>query len=173
MQSLDMRSITDEVISTLSRRMEDEGRMMKLARDIPSDISPIYGDRERILQVMDNLLANAYQYTQPGGTITIRMRKVNSFVQVDIQDTGIGIKPEEKERVFERFYRGDDPLIYATSGNGLGLSIVKKMVEMHGGRIWLESHGIPGLGSIFSFTLPIYNPENLPDLEKQSSVTKR
>jgi signal transduction histidine kinase len=113
---------------------------------------------------MDNLIANAYQYTKPGGTITIRMRKVDGEVQVDIQDNGMGVKPEEKERVFERFYRGDDPLIYATSGNGLGLSIVKKMVEMHGGKIWLESLGVPGMGSTFSFTLPVYDPDDLPDL---------
>jgi signal transduction histidine kinase len=74
---------------------------------------------------------------------------------VDITDTGIGIPLTEQDRVFERFYRGDNSLVLATSGTGLGLSIVQQLIHMHHGRIWLRSSGIPGEGSTFSFTLPI------------------
>jgi signal transduction histidine kinase len=77
-------------------------------------------------------------------------------VQVDVKDNGIGIQPEERNRVFERFYRGEDPLVLATSGTGLGLPIVQTLVEMHKGRIWFESIGVSGEGSTFSFTLPVY-----------------
>ncbi len=79
-------------------------------------------------------------------------------VQVDVSDSGIGIAPEDQERVFERFYRGEHPLVLATPGTGLGLSIVKQLVEMHNGRIWMKSKGIPGQGSTFSFTLPVNQP---------------
>jgi signal transduction histidine kinase len=77
---------------------------------------------------------------------------------VDVKDNGIGIQLEERHRVFERFYRGEDPLVLATSGTGLGLPIVQTLVEMHNGRIWFESSGVSGEGSTFSFTLPIYKP---------------
>ena len=80
-------------------------------------------------------------------------------IQVDIKDDGIGIAPEDQERVFERFFRGENPLVLATGGTGLGLSIVLQLVEMHHGRIWLESTGIPGEGSVFSFVLPLRQPE--------------
>ena len=77
-------------------------------------------------------------------------------VQVDVKDTGVGIPLEDQNRVFERFYRGEHPLVLQTPGTGLGLSIVKEIVEMHKGRIWMKSTGVPGDGSIFSFTLPVY-----------------
>jgi signal transduction histidine kinase len=80
-------------------------------------------------------------------------------VQVDIQDNGIGIQQKDQHRIFERFYRGEDPLVLATSGNGLGLAIAKTLVEMHHGRIWFYSSGVRGEGSIFSFTLPVYQIE--------------
>ena len=80
-------------------------------------------------------------------------------LQVDIKDTGLGINPADKERVFERFFRGESPLVLGVAGTGLGLSIVSNLVQMQNGRIWLESTGIPGEGSTFSFTLPVYHPE--------------
>jgi two-component system phosphate regulon sensor histidine kinase PhoR len=74
---------------------------------------------------------------------------------VDVEDTGVGIVREDQERIFERFYRGEHPLVLATPGTGLGLAIVKQLVEMHKGRIWVKSKGIAGQGTMFSFTLPI------------------
>jgi len=78
---------------------------------------------------------------------------------VDVRDSGIGVSNEQRERVFERFYRGENPMVLATPGTGLGLSVVKQLVEMHNGKIWLESTGIPGQGSTFSFTLPVPETE--------------
>ena len=86
----------------------------------------------------------------------MNIRPEQDDVQVDVQDSGIGIKVEDQGRVFERFYRGEHPLVLATPGTGLGLPIVRQLVEMHNGRIWMKSTGIPGEGSTFSFTLPIY-----------------
>jgi signal transduction histidine kinase len=103
-----------------------------------------------------SISGNAYNYTHSDGQINIRIHQEGDDVQVDVKDTGIGISPEEEKRIFERFYRGEDPLVLATAGNGLGLSITKQLIEMHHGRIWMESNGVPGDGSTFYFTLPIH-----------------
>jgi signal transduction histidine kinase len=82
-----------------------------------------------------------------------------NVVQVDVKDNGIGVSIEQQERVFERFFRGEDPLVLATPGTGLGLPIVKELVEMHHGKIWMHSTGIPGEGSTFSFTVLVEKNE--------------
>jgi signal transduction histidine kinase len=92
--------------------------------------------------------------------VTLKTRQYGAEVQIDVTDSGIGIPLEEQPHVFERFYRGENQLVLETSGTGLGLSIVQHLVGMHGGRIWLESSGVPGEGSTFSFTLPLYQPKD-------------
>jgi two-component system sensor histidine kinase VicK len=109
-----------------------------------------------VRQILDNLVDNAYHYTPANGQIQVRIHSENGEVQVDVSDTGVGISLEDQERVFERFFRGEHPLVLSTPGTGLGLPIVKQLVEMHHGRIWMTSKGIPGEGSIFSFTLPAH-----------------
>jgi len=159
LQPLDLRPLIDEAYAGVVRRLEDQHGRISFKHNLPANLPRVLGDRGRVLQMLDNLLTNAFQYTDEGGTVTIGMHQEGLEVQVDIQDTGIGIKPEDARRVFERFYRGSDPLVYAMPGNGLGLSIVKTMVEMHKGRIWFTSSGIPGEGSTFSFTLPVYQAD--------------
>lgn len=121
---------------------------------------PAYGDRDRVQQVLDNLVQNAYQYTPENGNIWVTAQVNGAEVQFNVQDDGIGIPHEDQPRVFERFFRGEHPLVLGTSGTGLGLSIVSHLVEMHGGRIWFTSPGAQGLGSVFSFTIPLYNAED-------------
>ena len=158
-QPLDVYKIVQFSMDTIRQRMRDEERPMQIKVDMPDNLPAGYGDQERIQQILDNLVENSYQYTPENGEIQIRVRKVKKELQFDVKDNGIGIIPEDESRVFERFYRGEDPLVLATSGTGLGLSIVQHLVEMHHGRIWFESQGVPGLGSTFSFTIPIYNPD--------------
>ena len=157
-QVLDLREVAEEVIEEVLRRSQEENKSMALSLDAPRKIPAVYGDMERIRQVLGNLVFNAYHYTPDNGTITVHIQSLNGGheVQVDVKDNGIGISPEDQERVFERFYRGEHPLVLATPGTGLGLSIVKQIIEMHKGRIWMKSSGIPGEGSTFSFTLPTY-----------------
>jgi len=102
-------------------------------------------------------VTNGYNYTPAGGLVTVQMRAVDQGVQVDVTDNGIGIAPKDQGRIFERFYRGEDPLVLATAGTGLGLSLSKTIIEMHHGRIWFSSQ--PGNGSTFSFILPVYTQE--------------
>ena len=117
------------------------------------------GDMERVRQVMGNLVSNGYNYTPENGCVTVYIKEVGKEIQIDVRDTGIGIDQEAQHRIFERFYRGEDPLVLATAGTGLGLAIAKTLVEMHHGRIWFESSGVRGEGSTFSFTLPVYESE--------------
>ncbi len=159
LQAIDLHELADDVVADIKRRSQEESKPMDLALDAPSDLPRVTGDLERVRQILGNLVDNAYHYTPADGHINIRMREVNNEIQVDIKDTGIGIPAEEQERIFERFYRGEDPLVLATPGTGLGLAIVKSLVAMHKGRIWMKSSGVPGQGSTFSFTLPVYKAE--------------
>lgn len=157
-QALDLRELAEDVIEDVLRRSQEENKPMALSLNAPKKLPLVYGDLERVRQVLSNLIFNAYHYTPENGTITVHLHTLDgeNQVQVDVEDNGVGIPREDQERIFERFYRGEHPLVLATPGTGLGLSIVKQIVEMHKGRIWMKSSGIPGEGSVFSFTLPLY-----------------
>ncbi len=157
-QPLDMRLLIEETVRNLSRRSQEEDKPMEFHIDLEPGLPRVPGDAERIRQILDNLVSNAYLYTPANGRVEIRARSLGNEIQVDIQDNGIGIRSEDHERIFERFYRGEDPLVLASSGNGLGLSIVRQLINMHHGRLWLVSQGIPGEGSTFSFALPLESP---------------
>ncbi len=120
--------------------------------DFPPDFPPVWGDPDRLREVLSNLVSNAVKYSPQGGIIWIGGRPDQQGVTVYVADQGIGIPPEEQERIFERFYRVQSGLHRRTEGAGLGLYLVKAIVEAHGGKIWVES--APGRGSIFIFTLP-------------------
>jgi two-component system phosphate regulon sensor histidine kinase PhoR len=117
----------------------------------------VLGDLHRIVQILTNLVGNACRYTHAGGQVTVEARPVGRFAQILVRDTGIGIRPEDKDRVFERFFRSDDPIVQEQTGTGLGLAIARALVEMHGGQIWVESQ--VNQGSVFGFTLPLAKPE--------------
>ena len=155
-QPLDLRDVAEDVLADILRRSQEENKPMAISLEAPKELPRVFGDSERVRQIIDNLVDNAYHYTPMDGQIQVRLHSENGEVQVDVADTGVGIAPEDQERVFERFYRGEHPLVLATPGTGLGLSIVKQLVEMHHGRIWMTSKGIPGEGSTFSFTLPAH-----------------
>jgi len=160
-QALDLRDVAEDVIGDILRRSQEENKPVALSLDAPKKLPPVYGDSERVRLVLTNLVDNAYHYTPENGTITVHIEPLNGGheVQVDVVDNGVGIALSDQARVFERFYRGEHPLVLATPGTGLGLSIVKEIVEMHKGRIWVKSNGIPGEGSTFSFTLPVYGDQ--------------
>ncbi|MBT3391204.1 MAG: GAF domain-containing protein [Chloroflexi bacterium] len=159
LQPVRLQELVTTVVADQRQHAEEQGKPLTFTVDIPDNLPKVFGDAERVRQILTNLLNNAYHYTPTEGHIDVKLHKLDSEVQIDIHDTGIGILPEDQERVFERFYRGEDPLVLATAGTGLGLSIVRQLVEMHKGRIWLQSSGIPGEGSIFSMTLPIYRED--------------
>ena len=162
-QPLALADIAHEVVEEQIRQSEEDGKPMTIRMEAEPGLPRVPGDLERVRQILANLVNNAYNYTPANGEIDIHIRKADSTVQVSVKDNGIGINPDEKKRIFERFYRGEDPLVLATAGNGLGLSITKQLIEMHHGRIWMESKGIPGDGSTFYFSLPIHSKDEVED----------
>ncbi|HLE90232.1 MAG TPA: ATP-binding protein, partial [Anaerolineales bacterium] len=160
-QALDLREVAEDAIEDILRRSQEENKPMALSLEAPKKLPRVYGDLERVRQVFGNLMDNAYHYTPENGTITVYIHPLNGGheVQVDVEDNGVGIPLSDQDRVFERFYRGEHPLVLSTPGTGLGLSIVKQLVEMHKGRIWMKSNGVLGDGTTFSFTLPVYEKQ--------------
>lgn len=161
LQAVDLREVADGIASDLRRRAQDEGKPMMVTVEARRDLPRAHGDVDRLRQVMRNLGENAYNYSHAGGKISFHLHSANGEVEVDVQDTGVGVPPDAQERVFERFYRGEDPLVFATPGTGLGLSVVRQIVELHHGRIWVTSSGVSGQGSTFSFTVPAYQGQEL------------
>ncbi len=115
-------------------------------------LPPARADRDRINQVLDNLIGNAIKFSPHGGTITVQLEDIGAMLQASVSDTGIGIAEDQVGRIFERFYQVDGSATRKFGGAGLGLTIVKRIVEAHGGRIWVKSQ--IGQGSTFFFTLP-------------------
>ncbi len=121
--------------------------------DLPDKLPPVNIDSHRISQVLRNLLENAVAHTAKGGSITVAVKQQGNWVEVSVTDTGEGIPAEDLPNIFERFYRVDKSRARATGGSGLGLTIAKRLVEAHGGKIEVQSE--PGKGSCFSFTIPV------------------
>lgn len=165
-EKVQLKEIAQNIIDETILRSQEETKPMAIKLDIDADLPPIYGNEERVHQIIANLVDNAYNYTPENGSIQVRMRTDEKAVRVDIQDSGMGIFPEDQDRIFDRFYRGENSMVMAIAGTGLGLPIVKELVDMHKGKLWVESKGIPGEGSTFSFTLPIYDPNEHEKLEE-------
>ncbi len=129
---------------------------LELRSDVPEDMDPVTADREKITHVIGNLLGNAIDFTPQGGRVWVRARCVETEhgreCLVEVGDTGIGIDPEHHELVFREFAQVDSSASRQHHGTGLGLTIARKLVELHGGRIWLQSE--LGTGSRFFFTIP-------------------
>jgi signal transduction histidine kinase len=121
---------------------------------VDGEVPEIWGDRDRLLQVFENLIGNAIKFTKPGGRITVGATSGDHDVIFRVADTGSGIAPENLLRVFDRFWQASST---KGQGAGLGLPITKGIVEAHGGRIWVESP--PSRGTTFSFTIPQATPE--------------
>lgn len=158
-QPVDMKRVIEEAVQAV--RTEAAERQIDLTANLPPKPCPVMGDPQLLRQIVDNLLSNALHYTPPNGHITIWTAAANlenndgvpqHYLVVNIRDTGVGIPIEEQGRIFEAFYRVENPLSVEAGGVGMGLAIVKRLVEAHGGRIWVESR--PNAGSTFGFVIP-------------------
>jgi signal transduction histidine kinase len=114
----------------------------------------IRADERKVKQIVFNLISNAIKFTLDGGKIGINAKIIGPDVEVSVWDTGIGIAPEDQGKLFKEFVQLENTLTKQYKGSGLGLSLARKLVELHGGKIWVESEG-KGKGSNFKFTLPI------------------
>jgi PAS domain S-box-containing protein len=150
-EPMDVKEAVDRVITSMQARADEKA--LSLKSDVPAELPTVDADADRVVQILTNLVGNACQYTPRDGEIVVSARREDGEVQISVRDTGVGIGPDDRERIFDRFFRADDPVVQGTSGTGLGLAIVKSLVEMHGGEIWVESE--LGEGSVFTFTLPM------------------
>ena len=152
------------VIEDVSAAFRDiaiqKGVTLKAELDRSQDLL-VVADASKIAIVLSNLVKNAITFTNEGGHITIRGSLESEFVKVVVEDDGVGIPAKDLPRVFDRFYQVESHLTRRHGGMGLGLSVAKVMIEMHGGRIWVES--MEGVGSTFTFLLPLDPKRNEPD----------
>jgi len=153
------RQLINEVMSQIKIQLTNRHRLVV---DIPAQIPPVYVDRDKVKQILFNLLTNAVKYSPAGGEVTLSIREPaalppdhppGSFLIVKVTDQGMGIPEVDLPHIWERFYRVDNSNTRRIGGTGLGLFIVKGLVELHGGRIWVTS--AVGRGSVFTLTLPV------------------
>jgi signal transduction histidine kinase len=130
-------------------------KSIKIEKDIEEGLPEVYIDPHRIIQVFNNLIGNSIKFTPTNGTIVMKakLRKENQEIEISVQDTGIGISKENLSKVFDKFYQTGERVATDISGTGIGLSIAKEIVELHGGHIWAESE--KGKGTEFIFTIPL------------------
>jgi CheY-like chemotaxis protein/two-component sensor histidine kinase len=150
-QRLDLRGVIQQAVE--SGRPLAEAAKHEVKVELPAEPLAVLGDHVRLAQILGNLLSNAYKYTEPGGHVTVRARREAGEVVVSVKDDGIGIRPDLLPRVFDIFTQVDSRLERARGGLGLGLALVKRLVEMHGGSVEAFSQGL-GRGSEFSVRLP-------------------
>ena len=152
LESLDIVSVVNEVAVSFQAQLLQ--KPMNFSVDMPDSLPHVYADKARVVQVLVNLIGNAWRYTPADKDIIVRVSvRDNRFVQIDVEDTGIGIVEKDLPYLFDRFFRSERTEVEMVDGTGLGLSITKSLVEMMGGDIWVKSQ--VDVGSIFSFTLPL------------------
>jgi len=154
-ESLRLADVVDDAVTTV-KPMIDESRH-ELAISIAEDLPPVYGDRNRLKQILLNLLSNAIKFTPDGGKLSLETSRKGDFCKVSMVDNGIGIRKEDQTSIFEPFTQLDTQPGERKQGTGLGLALTKQLVELLGGKIWVESEY--GKGSQFSFTIPLAEKE--------------
>ena len=153
LQEVDLPSVVDQVIASMHHIAESKA--LNLTCDLSAEVSKVKGDPGRVREILTNLVSNAIKFT-PSGSIAIRGMPVGEMAEISVLDTGIGIEPAAHQRIFEEFRQASDKISRDYGGTGLGLSIARKLVELQGGQMGLESE--LGKGSRFWFTLPIDKP---------------
>jgi signal transduction histidine kinase len=149
-----LKAHVEEIVRSLQPKLDEKGQRLELK--IPKDLKQIYADPSRLDQILLNLLSNASKFTPQGGQLAVNARQEGDFIRVEVVDNGIGISPEDQKKLFSQFFRSEEPAVRNEPGWGLGLSIVRRLVELMGGVINVQSTF--GKGSVFWFTLPSHAP---------------
>jgi signal transduction histidine kinase len=147
----DLHTAMDNALTLVQGRAERHG--IRLQTEFSPAVSDYNGDERKFKQIVINLLSNAVKFTPEGGSVKLAADRVNGAYSISVSDTGIGIAPEDQEKIFEEFKQVGSDYARKAEGTGLGLTLTRKLVELHGGRISVESE--PGRGSKFTFTLPL------------------
>ncbi len=159
-KAVEVNDLVDEVVRSTKRQVEDKKQSINV--DMPLNLPKVWGDRTRLGQVMTNLVSNANKYTPEGGTLLMGaelsenrwdLEGAKRVIHLWVKDNGIGISPEDQQKIFQKFFRSEDQKAREAPGTGLGLNITKSLVEMQGGRIWFDSEFRKG--TTFHFTVPV------------------
>lgn len=153
-EPLTLSSLVEKIADRWRPQMEEKG--LEFEVNVPTDLPLVNADARRMRWAIINLVRNAWQNTPSGGRVTLRLSSKNGRVLIDVEDTGVGIPPGERQQIFERFYRIQRESENETRGLGLGLYITRAIVEAHDGEIHLDSQ--EGVGSTFSLVLPVIEP---------------
>jgi len=149
-EEVSMNEVTEEALELVRPHADEKG--LEVRSLIPSALPNVWGDRARVRQVLANMLANAVKFTERG-SVSVSASSAEGWVTISVTDTGVGITPEAQAYVFDEFRQADSSTTRRYGGTGLGLAISKRLITLHGGRIWVDSE--VGKGSTFHFTLPI------------------
>ena len=150
--TFEISSAVSNAMTLVRERAQRHG--IVLGQQVDARLGDIVADERKFKQILLNLLSNAVKFTPDGGRIDVLARREDSNAVIAVQDTGIGIALEDQAEVFEEFRQVGRDYTKKHEGTGLGLALTKKFVELHGGKIWLQSE--PGKGSIFTFTIPLH-----------------
>jgi signal transduction histidine kinase len=150
-QPVDLADMTTDVVNDLTPLIHEKNQQISVSDAMSAP--PVYGDPKLMREVVLNLLSNAIKYTPQDGSIAVSMKASGDMVQWAVRDTGIGISAEAQAHLFEKFYRAENAAVVNTEGTGLGLYLVRLVLERSGGRVWCESE--EGRGATFTFTLPL------------------
>ena len=170
-------NIINETLRPLTKQIEDKSQQLNIK--LPKDMPRILADENRLIQVLTNLVSNAYKYTPPEGDINIHAEvqqitmdekghNIGPSLHISVKDNGIGMSEDDLSKLFTPYFRSDNPLTREQPGTGLGLTITRGIVQGHGGRIWVESH--LNQGTTFHFTVPIVAEE--PEAEDLTEDTQ-
>jgi PAS domain S-box-containing protein len=153
-EEIDVREMAEEMVATNKPSAQTNKKHLDMQLEVNPDVTTVVADRTRLRQIFHNLISNAIKFTERG-FVRVAINKRDDDLVVAVQDTGIGIRPEDTAIVFERFRQIDGSLTRQAGGTGLGMPITKELVELHGGRIWLDSQ--IGDGTTFWFTIPLFH----------------
>jgi len=150
-----------DVLNQVAELLQVEAAKKQISFSVQADSEPVVSaTREHVRQIWMNLISNAIRYTPEGGRVSVSMSVQDQLLRGSVEDTGIGISPEDQAKIFDEFYRTSAAKEMVTGGTGLGLAIVKRIVETYGGSLRLES--VVGKGSRFEFTLPVAEAQPRP-----------
>jgi signal transduction histidine kinase len=150
--------VIDEVVTLLRAQITQKEQMITV--DIQGELPKAWADRNRLAQILTNLLNNANQYTPAGGVIRVRATRDHHMIQIEVEDNGFGMEAEDQQKLFSKFFRSADDKVRENPGNGLSLSLTKYLVELQGGEIWCKSEYRKGTS--FYFTVPVATDGNSP-----------
>jgi PAS domain S-box-containing protein len=169
-QTVELPGIVDNAVATVQPGADAKG--VRLQTLLDPRVGPVSGDPDRLQQVVWNLLSNAVKFTPKGGRVQVRLERVNSHIELVVSDTGVGISSEFLPQVFERFRQADSGSTRKAGGLGLGLAIVRHLVEMHGGSVDAESAGV-GQGATFTVRLPLMIVQQPKSTPREHPLTER